>query len=116
MSDKGTDMNMLEMAEQELRNIVLPELKGEARYHALMIANAMGILQRQHASPTCDARDDAALCRDIRDATYPVGSVAFKDLAAALREDVQAQLKISNPKFTSRITSELNPSNKENCT
>ena len=79
-----------------LRQELTPELSGEARFKALMLANALGMAQRE-LGEGADAGDD-------REAKELVAALRQGDLAgepetyAALHEDVLRRVAISNPK------------------
>ena len=47
MRDEPSHAALLEVARQTLLNDITPDLKGDARYKALMVANAMGIVARE---------------------------------------------------------------------
>ena len=98
------EMDLLSIAQKELFEIVLPQLEGEARYHGLMIANALGIAQRMQGDNRDATTSDAQLCQDIRDGAYDVQSDAFKDLTRLLRQSVIGQLSISNPKHLNHLS------------
>ena len=79
-----------------LREELAPDLTGEARFKALMLANALGMAQRElgegaDASGNGEAKELVAALRQ--------GSLAGKaETYEALREDVQRRVAISNPK------------------
>ena len=98
------EMDLLSIAQKELFEIVLPQLEGEARYHGLMIANALGIAQRMQGDNGEATTNDAQLCQDIRNGDYEVQSDAFKNLTRLLRQSVIGQLSISNPKHLNHLS------------
>jgi len=117
-------LELLAVARETLLDAVLPELRGAARYQALMIANAMAIAQREiagggdagaserqmldtlygDAEPRVDAEDDAArlarltrrLARDLRNGELDGGPQL--GVRRLLRERLEARLAVSNPK------------------
>ena len=99
---------LLDIALKTYRDEVQPAFPAERRYTGAMIANALGIAERQleHADPGAalaealgsdSPADLAAAIRsgDISDASHP-------DLLKTLLTHVRAELAISNPRFLAR--------------
>ena len=125
--DRPDAAELLEIARAALRESVLPELSGEARFSALMVANAMAMAIRelqQGAGLDRDARDDLAtlygddaasadtasadaasaedlparLARDIRTGRFDTGAAAER-VHRLLLADVRRRLAIGNPRY-----------------
>lgn len=113
--------DLLAEARQVLLDNLVPELQGERKYEALMIANAMGMAVREfeqhgHGEPreTDSAvaeflaarslsgnpgRDEEALARAISDRNV---DGADKELRALLRLMTETRLRINNPGYLKR--------------
>lgn len=85
---------LLAIARATLLERVLPGLSGDARFQALMIANALAIAERALAAPPVAARDDRALCAAIRAGAHDDD----RALAAQLLAEVEARCRVSAPK------------------
>lgn len=86
MYREPTAANLLETARAFLRDQVLPRLPDDARYDALMVANAMAIAARQVAAgdrPLEEARARLA-------ALYAAPDAGLARLARRLADDVRA--------------------------
>ncbi|AIN58212.1 acyl-CoA dehydrogenase [Pseudomonas soli] len=107
---------LLDIARQTLLEQVLPELSGELRYPALMIANAMAIAAREsrlqgelevqeharlgavlEAPPATLAGTRQHLAQTIREGRHDAPQ-ARRALVEALRQTTLERLAISNPK------------------
>lgn len=78
--------NLLETAREVLRDSVIPCLSGQARYDALMVANAMGIAARQIAAgegPRREARERLA-------SLYGAPDAPLADLKERFARDLRA--------------------------
>jgi hypothetical protein len=86
---------LLEIARATLQADILPHLTGEARFKALMVANAMAIAQRAAVQGDVPELANAdAICEAIRAGMHD-GDAA---LAARLRALAEARCRISAPK------------------
>lgn len=100
INDEPDARGLVSIALRTFRDSVLPAVPAERRFEALMIANALGIAERELA-----AKPDAALeartpqlCRDIEAGAYdPPERQA--DLRKVLWELTRARLAISNPRL-----------------
>jgi len=54
MNDKPNAAELLDIARQTLLELLLPELPPTSKYHALMVANAMGIAGREISASEVD--------------------------------------------------------------
>ncbi|MBU6498356.1 MAG: hypothetical protein KGQ40_07490 [Rhodospirillales bacterium] len=96
---------LLEIARTTLMEAVIPALTGDARFKALMVANAMAIARREdgpaaaavHAAVR-ELGDVAALCAAIRAGAHDPGSADHDRIAASLRALAEARCRISAPK------------------
>jgi hypothetical protein len=86
--------DLLDIARKTLLEQVLPGLAGDARFKALMIANAMAIGERALRAVQAVARDDSALCAAIRRGDHD----GDRTLAATLLAEAEARCRISAPK------------------
>ena len=79
-----------------LREELTPELTGEARFKALMLANALGMAQRELGTASDSGEDAAAreLVAELRKGDHAGKAETYE----ALREDVLRRVAISNPK------------------
>ena len=80
MTDKPDAAGLVAEARRLLRTEILPGLEGKARFNALMIANALGIAEREITAGS--ERDDAYQAR--------LNSLGFESVAAlatSLRSD-----------------------------
>ena len=96
------DVGLIAIARQELLDCVLPTLAGQARYSALMIANAMGISLREAESKehgaTVVPESARRLCEDIRAGKHDSGCDSYQLLLKSQRIVSLNKLAISNPK------------------
>lgn len=125
MFDRPDRLDLLEAAETALRDAVLPDLEGAARYTALMVASAIAMARRETeagnepARLVLDAFADfygqdnvhraggdagervraltADLAREIRDGAYDRNLLG--PVQDVLRTLVVERLKHSNPRF-----------------
>jgi len=116
MRDRPSLEALLEAARQTLRDDLAPTLEGDARYRALMAANAIAIALRQMAAGDAPQREEAARLRDllgedgdletlndalaqaIREGRFAPGDSAHDACFAHLLETTRAKLAESNPK------------------
>lgn len=108
---------LLAIARQTLLDELLPQLPGNLRYQALMVANAMAIAGRECAQgeqaqaaetqqlavlleniPASSADIPHALCRAIRQGRFDTPGGEQERLLSALSAITRARLSISNPK------------------
>jgi hypothetical protein len=115
MNRRDATAELLQAARREVRETLLPELRGEARFTAAMIANAMGIaardllsgaqiraderraLQALYGAPPTAGLEPLTrrLARDLRKGIVPGGDE--RRLRAFLRARTRGRLAISNP-------------------
>ena len=81
MNDRPDATELLDIARRTLLEALLPRLPQDLRYTALMIANAMAIAGREHAS---NAHAEAELASLQRLLGEPPGPLPAKALYAAL--------------------------------
>ncbi len=94
MAEPGTAA-LLDIARTTLQQEVIPGLEGDARFKALMVANAIAIAMRALGSPPAETLPDAtALCQAIRSGARDDDAA----LAARLRAWAEARCAISAPK------------------
>ncbi|CAH2600657.1 Acyl-CoA dehydrogenase [Rhodovastum atsumiense] len=109
MTWDGTELphapDLLETARRTLLDEIVPRLSGDARFKALMAANAMAIAARAARLGTTDlapllARlgNPASLCRDIRAGRCDPGTPMYEETASALLRLAEARCRISAPK------------------
>ena len=79
MSDRPNALELLEEAQRLLKEELAPSLQGKQRFHALMVANALGIAGRELGSASERAARWAA---DLE----ALGYSSDEELVAALRE------------------------------
>jgi hypothetical protein len=108
---------LLAIARQTLLDELLPQLPGNLRYQALMVANAMAIAGREcvegeqaqaaeiqrlaellEDAPATSADVHQALCRAIRQGRFDTPGGEQERLLSALSAITRARLSISNPK------------------
>jgi hypothetical protein len=97
---------LLAIARRTLLDDIAPALTGDARFRALMVANAIAIAQRAaDGSATAAVEraaaalgDPAALCAAIRSGVHDPGTPDHERIAAALRALAEAKCRISAPK------------------
>lgn len=125
MFDRPDRLDLLAAAESALRDEVLPELDGAAKYSALMIASAIAIARREIAAGSAPARSVLDAFAELygQDNVHRAGAdsaervlALSRDLARELREGehdddllgpvsrvlltlVIERLKASNPRF-----------------
>ena len=86
MRDKPFGAALLEVAQQALAQELAPTLKGQQRYVALMVANAMGIVAREIEQESATAKAwENALARVEREGDGSIEASA-RQLVAAIRE------------------------------
>jgi hypothetical protein len=83
---------LLTIARTTLLDEIIPTLTGDAKFKALMVANAMAIASR--AEPVPDLENAAALCASIRAGQHDDDQA----LATRLTALAQASCRISSPK------------------
>src|SRR3954453_4043338 len=86
MRDKPFGAALLDVAQQTLAQEIAPTLKGQQRYVALMVANAMGIVAREIEQESAAAKAwDARIAR-VEDAGDGSIEASAGQLVAAIRE------------------------------
>lgn len=127
MADRPHGLDLLAIARETLRRDLLPDLAEEARYTALMIANAMAIAAREAEFGQGPGRDAAErlgrlletkaadlaslnlaslnkeLIRRIRAGDFQPGTSEHAAVARHLWECALQQVRISNPKYLERL-------------
>ena len=100
INDEPDARGLVSIALRTFRDSVLPAVPAERRFEALMIANALGIAERELA-----AKPDAALesripelCSDIDAGAYDTPE-RQADLRKVLWELTRARLAVSNPRL-----------------
>lgn len=117
MINRPETRDLLAEARQVLLDSVAPELDGERKYEALMIANAMGMAireqeQREAGEPeatdvmlsrfltghalTESGQGEEALARALRERTLDGGD---RELRGVLRAMTETRLKVNNPSY-----------------
>jgi hypothetical protein len=109
MHDQPEGAGLLAIARQTLLNELLPQLAAEHRYTALMIASALNIASREFGESPAAARPaqlstlpevgditDQRLCEQLRNGEL---DHRLDELAGTVRENIEARLRISNPKL-----------------
>lgn len=87
--------NLLAIARATLLDAIVPQLEGDARFKALMVANAMAIARRMiETGAIADLPDPAATAAAIRTGAHDGDTV----LAARLIAIAQARCRVSAPK------------------
>ena len=115
MSWRGEELpdaaGLLEIALATLRAEVVPALEGDARFKALMVANAIAIALREtelHTEELRALRDEVAafgggdlarLCKEIRAGGFDPGTEDHDALAAVLAAFADTRCRISAPKY-----------------
>jgi hypothetical protein len=86
MRDKPVGAALLDVAHQALTQEIAPALKGQQRYVALMVANAIGIVAREIEQEAAAAKAwDRALARVEHDSSGTLEASASR-LVQAIRE------------------------------
>lgn len=117
MRDRPNADELLAEARRTLLEEVLPELAGERRYQALMIANAIAIAQREFAAALADdaptlaallglgqesgiaaAALERRLAKAIRAGRFDAPAEGRPALRVWLQSEVEGRLRLSNPK------------------
>ena len=118
MINRPETRDLLTEARQVLLDSVAPELDGERKYEALMIANAMGMAIREqeqreagepeatdvmlsrflagHALTEESGQGEETLARAIRERTLDGGD---RELRTVLRAMTETRLKVNNPGY-----------------
>ena len=96
MRDRPDAEALIAECRRVLQEELAPNLQGEARFKALMIANALGMAGRELAAPS-DQADDEAAARLVAALRRGEGS-GSAETYTALKRDVAARVAISNPK------------------
>ncbi len=85
---------LLAVALDTLRQEVIPQLQGDVRFKALMVANAMAIALRASSVAAPDLPEAVQLAAAIRAGHHDDDAV----LAARLRAHAEARCQVSAPK------------------
>jgi len=93
--DRPTGAELLAEARRLLREEILPGLQGEARFKAAMVANAMGMAERELAArpPVAEEPEAAALAGAIRAGRHDEDAALHRRLL----RDAEARTRIANP-------------------
>lgn len=103
-----TAAELADAAAEFLREELLPTLDGRQRFHVLVTANVLGIIQREltlgpghasdHAHRLADlgVRDDAELAAQIRAGRF---NDRLPQLFESLRASVRDKLEVANPRY-----------------
>ena len=109
MSQRPGPEDLLKTAARVLRESVAAGLSGEARYQALMVANAIAIAGRQMGEGRLQdlgdmpaAEDPASLVRAIREGALD----GRADVHERILRKLRAAVAVSNPKALARETGE----------
>ena len=96
MRDRPDAEALIAECRRVLQEELAPSLQGEARFKALMIANALGMAGRELAAPPAETDGEAAahLVTALRGGEGHGSAETY----AALKRDVEARVAISNPK------------------
>ena len=97
--------DLLEIAREVVRQRLVPELSGQARYEALMAANAIAIAMRQIAAgadASGSAEEDRALAAEIRAGRHGPDSATHAEVYQRLLDAVTARVRESNPRYLER--------------
>ena len=84
--------DLLDIARATLLEVILPQLQGDARFKALMVANAMAIAGRAAALTIEELPDPVRLCADIRAGQHD-GDAALR---GRLADYAEARCRISS--------------------
>ena len=85
--------DLLEIARTTLAAEVIPHLAGDARFKALMVANAMAIAARAaRLGDIADLSDPVTICQDIRAGRHDGDA----DLGRRLLDHAEARCRISS--------------------
>jgi len=95
IADRPTGAELLVEARRLLREEILPGLQGEARFKAAMVANAMGMAERELAARSAGggAAEAATLAAAIRAGRHDEDGA----LHGRLLRDAEARTALSNP-------------------
>ena len=85
MQDRPTSAELLEAACEALTGALLPELSGEKRYVALMVANALAIVARDLRTSTQSLKQERKRLQELL--SLPSSEIANSN---ALRDEVEA--------------------------
>jgi hypothetical protein len=99
MSDRPTELELLEAVEEFLSSELLPTLDDQRlKFRTLVAMNALGIARRELEADEPGLGEDELreLARRIRAGDVPA------DAHAVLKEHVAAKLRISNPQYLER--------------
>jgi hypothetical protein len=128
MQDRPTAAELLRAAREFCERDLLPELGGRTRFHARVLANALGILEREWEGEEEALLDEWERLGTLLDASVPPPSTLaglrdgvrsrnvelssrirsgamderFEETAALLAQTVAAKLAIANPRYVPR--------------
>lgn len=110
VSEQPDAIELIEVARESLLEHVLPALEGEARYHALMIANAMAIALRELGAGGTDLEREVDDLRglyehregDAADAAEEDPVQTLTQLEARLARDLRDGVLDGGPQFAVR--------------
>lgn len=108
MHGRPTAAELAAAVQEFLREELMPALEGRLRFHTLVAANVLAIIEReltlgpaqeeQHAARLADlgVRDDAELAAAIRGGSLDERT---PEVVEALWESVVAKVRVANPKY-----------------
>jgi hypothetical protein len=97
MADRPTAAELAEAVRVFLATEILPLLDDHRlRFRTLVAMNALGMVERETATPPDDSQADRELARRIR------AGEAGVELLPRLKETVAAKLRVSNPGYLER--------------
>ncbi len=99
--EKPHAADLLAIARTTLLADILPQLAGDARFKALMIANAIAIAARETAATEPPTTDLPALCQEIRAGLHDPGQPTHQAVAALLTTLTTQRCRVSAPKALS---------------
>jgi hypothetical protein len=104
INDEPDARGLVSIALRTFRDSVLPAVPAERRFEALMIANALGIAERELAAKPDTALEARIpqLCSDIDAGAYDA-SERQAELRKVLWELTRARLALSNPRLLDPI-------------
>jgi hypothetical protein len=96
--------SLLDIARRTLVDGIIPQLDGDTRFKALMVANALAIAARAQTEPPTSHQlgDGTALAEAIRAGTYDPGTPDHTRIATVLMSVAEARCRVSAPKALTR--------------
>ena len=116
MARKSSDAELLDLAYETMQKIIIPQLKGDVRYHSLMVAKALDIIKRKiefQEKNILDKNDDlldlfkldgldgieSQLASEIRNGMHGPGSSSFDIVENYLLTEAEKKVTESNPNY-----------------